>query len=519
MLGRRDPQKSFFSAPSALGDASLAQLGFYGQLARRGHQLFREEDFADAYCTNNGRPSTPPSMLAVSRLLQHYEGISDAEVIARCRFDLRWKVALELDPLSIDAPFAKSTFQAFRVRLTLHVKEGLAFEKSVLAAKDEGLLPQRLRVALDSSPVRGRGAVKDTFNLISDAIAAVVRAAAKSTQQSATDVAQQVGLERHVDSPSIKGTENVDWENAAAVSTFLDGLLKDADRAVALAEELGTASDEADLLRKVITQDVESAPGDGGPRVRKGVTPDRTVSVQDPEMRHGHKSNGKVYSGHKMHIAVETSHGVITAVDITVPAAGDGTQVGSLIEQTEKLTSSEVDGAVGDTAYSTRTALGQAEEAGVELVTKMASPPKGQHGPAAFQVSEDGQTATCPAGFSSVKHARSGDGVVHFWSPDTCTTCPLKGACTKAVKRSLSVLPDFHERRRRERYAHSPEGRAVLRTRMAVEHAIGRIKNRGAGVSSYFGRAKTKAALLWTAAAVNLSLVWGKELATEAAQA
>jgi hypothetical protein len=66
----------------------------------------------------------------------------------------------------VEAPFAKSTFQAFRLRLTVHRQEGLAFEKSVQAASDAGLLPPRLRVALDSTPVRGRGAVKDTFNLL-----------------------------------------------------------------------------------------------------------------------------------------------------------------------------------------------------------------------------------------------------------------------------------------------------------------------------------------------------------------
>lgn len=519
MLGRRDPQKSFFGAGAELGPEATAKLGFYGTLASQGNRLFREEDFADAYCANNGRPSTPPCLLAIARLLQHYEGISDAEVIDRCRYDLRWKVAMDLDALSIQAPFAKSTFQAFRARLTLHAKEGLAFEKSVQSAKAAGLLPSRLQVAVDSSPVRGRGAVKDTFNLLSDAIVAVVRAAATRLEQPVADVARQAGLGRHVDSPSIKGTEMVDWEDAVAVSGFLGSLLLDAQRAVKLAGEVGAASDEVALLRKVIAQDIETEAAAGGPRIRDGVTPDRVVSVHDPEMRHGHKSNGKVYSGHKMHVAVETTRGVITAVDMTAPSAGDGTQVHPLIEQTRQLTGTEVDRALGDTAYSTRTAIAQAERAGVELVTKMASPPKGQHGPGAFQVSDDGQTASCPAGLPSVKHARRAEGIVHFWASGQCVACPLKSACTKAARRTLSVPPDFHERRRRERYAHSPEGRVVMRHRVTVEHAIGRLKNLGANASRYFGRAKTKAQLLWAAAVVNLSLVWSATPAVTAAQA
>jgi hypothetical protein len=508
MLGKRDPQRSFFGAAAQLGSQVVAKLGFYGKLASEGHRLFREEDFADAYCANNGRPSTPPGLLAMARLLQHYEGISDAEVIERCRFDLRWKLALDLDATSIDAPFVKSTFQAFRARLTLHIKEGLAFEKSVRAAREAGLLPKQLRVALDSSPIRGRGAVKDTFNLLSDAIVAVIRAAAAKVDRPAAEVARESGLARHLDSPSIKGTEAVNWDDHTAVRGFLQGLLEDSERAVALAEKVGAANEEVALLRKVIAQDIEADPANGTPRIRDEVTPGRVVSVHDPEMRHGHKSNGKVYSGHKAHVAVETTRGVITAVDLTAPSEADGAQVGTLVEETRQLTGSQVGEALGDTAYSTRMAIEQAGQAQVELTTKMASPPKGKYGPRDFKVSDDGQTATCPAGLPSARQTRRSDGTVHFWSPAQCAPCPLKDACTKAPKRSLHIPPDFHDRRRRERHARSPEGLASLRQRVVAEHAIGRLKNLGAAAARYFGRTKTKAQLLWTAAVANLSLTW-----------
>ncbi len=138
MLGKRDRQRHLFAAATQLGSTVLGQLGFYGQLATAAHPLFEDEDFQAAYCADNGRPSCPPSMLATARLLQHYEGVSDAEVVERCRYDLRWKVALDLDLASIQAPFVKSTFQAFRVRLTLHAQEGLVFERSVQAARQAG---------------------------------------------------------------------------------------------------------------------------------------------------------------------------------------------------------------------------------------------------------------------------------------------------------------------------------------------------------------------------------------------
>ena len=67
---------------------------FYGFLASHRTELFHDEDFADLYCSDNGRPSVPPSLLATALLLQAYEGVSDEEAKGRADFDLRWKVAL-----------------------------------------------------------------------------------------------------------------------------------------------------------------------------------------------------------------------------------------------------------------------------------------------------------------------------------------------------------------------------------------------------------------------------------------
>ena len=328
MLRTRDRQCKLFAAATQIGATVLGQLGFYGQLATAVHPLFEDEDFQAASCADTGRPSCPPSMLATARLLQHDAGVSDAEVVERCQYDLRWKVALDLDLASIQAPFVKRTFQAFRVRLTLHAQEGLVFERSVQAARQAGLSPARLRVALDSTPVRGRGSVKDTFNLLSDAIMAVVRAIAATREWAPAEVAREARVERHLVCASIKGSELVDWGHAQAVDRFLGGLLHDCAQVVAWAEAADCASDEVALLRKVIAQDIEPQTPEGPPRIQHGVAPDRTVSVHDPEMRHGRKSSGKVYTGHKAHIAVEVTRGVITAVEVSAPADADGARVG-----------------------------------------------------------------------------------------------------------------------------------------------------------------------------------------------
>ena len=70
----------------------LDQVGkytFYGLLASLRGQLFRDADFAEFNCADNGRDSVPPSLLATT-LLQTHDKVSDAEAKARADFDIRW---------------------------------------------------------------------------------------------------------------------------------------------------------------------------------------------------------------------------------------------------------------------------------------------------------------------------------------------------------------------------------------------------------------------------------------------
>src|SRR5690606_13085512 len=352
----------------------LGSLGVYGLFAREGRQLFNDYEFRGLY-SRIGRPSAPPALMALACLLQHLEGISDEQVIDRLRFDLRWKAALDLDPLDTRAPFSKAAYQSWRARLLLHKKEGVAFERMIRRATREGLLPKRLTIALDSSPVRGRGAVKDTFNLISDGVRAAVRDIATSQGTAPSEIAAELGVERHFSATSVKGSELVNWDDEEEKAAFLTKLVEEAQRVVAEAEKRGCESEAAALLSKIIEQDVEQK--DDKAEIRDGVARDRTVSVSDPEQRHGHKSSGKSYTGHKAHVAVETTTELVLAVDVTSPSGSDGLQPAALIKETERTTEREVEVVLGDSAYSSREALEQAAQAEVAMHTKMPGPRKG----------------------------------------------------------------------------------------------------------------------------------------------
>ena len=140
MLGERSDQRGLWEADRLYLD-HVGRESFYGLLASLRGRLFRDAEFAEFYCPDNGRDSVPlASLLATALLLQSHDKVSDAEAKARADFDLRWKVALGIEVE--DRPFAKSTLQVFRAQLILHDKVREVFESSLRLARGVGL-PER----------------------------------------------------------------------------------------------------------------------------------------------------------------------------------------------------------------------------------------------------------------------------------------------------------------------------------------------------------------------------------------
>src|SRR5215210_7169928 len=217
MLGKRGPQRGLFEADTLYGEF-IGRDTFYGFLAAQRGELFRDEDFAGLYVLDNGRPSVPPSLLATALVLQTYEGASDEEAKQRADYDLRWKVALGvgLD----ERPFAKSTLQEFRAQLIVHQEQAAIFQQSLELAKRRGKFrrpdgqARKLKLALDTTNILGRGAVKDTYNLLADGIVKVLRVLARLAGEPPAAWAERHGYGRYVTAPSPKGTFEIDWSDA-----------------------------------------------------------------------------------------------------------------------------------------------------------------------------------------------------------------------------------------------------------------------------------------------------------------
>ena len=340
----------------------MGRESFSGLLASLRGRLFRDADFAEFYCPDNGRNSVPPSLLATALLLQSHDKVSDAEAKARADFDLRWKVALGIEVE--DRPFAKSTLQVFRAQLILYDKVREVFEYSLRLARESGYLKGRgMRVALDTTNILGRGPVKDTYNLLADGIVKLLRALAAVEKSTDREWAKARGYGRYLAS-SVKGEATIDWSDKRARTALLAGIVADADRLLELSRqaqgELPGDSEErqrivaaAELLGQLLLQDVERT-DDGvsfGVSLKDGVSRDRMMSVHDPEMRHGHKSSRRRFDGHKAAIVVDTDSQLITAVEVLPGNAPDNLGALELVEQSEANTGVPVEEAMGDAAY------------------------------------------------------------------------------------------------------------------------------------------------------------------------
>ena len=441
-------------------------------------------------------------------------------------------------------PFAKSTLQMFRAQLILHDKVREVFEGSLRLARESGYLKKRgMRVALDTTYILGRGAVKDTYNLLADGIVKLLRVLAAVANIDVGEWAEGQGYERYFGS-SIKGEATIDWSDRKARRKLLGEIVADADRLLELARqawvELPEASGQrqgivagAELLGQLLLQDVERKSGDGdadadaaddGVSIRDGVSKDRMLSVHDPELRHGHKSSRRRFNGHKAAIVVDTDSQLITAVEVLPGNAPDNLGALELVERSEASTGSVVEEAMGDAAYGDGGTRQTFADAGRRLVAKVPGRPDRKHFPKNdFHLDLAAGSCTGPAGQVTrtiVPAGKRTDGAGRVYRLQAfqfdgavCGVCPLRSQCIATQGRQgrrVLIHPQegmLQQARALQQSAAYDEYRA---RRVVVEHRLARLVQLGIRQARYFGRVKTKFQLYLAATVANLTLVAGK---------
>jgi transposase len=302
-------------------------------------EAFQEELATTLYADKpKGHPTTPPVQLALATILQAYSGVSDDEVIEATTMDRRWQLVLDcLD--CAEPPFSKATLVAFRQRLIAHDADRRLVERTLEVAQASGAFsPKALRVALDSSPWWGASKVEDTYNLLGHALHKALSVLARQQGRGLADVAQAAGADVAVlagGPRSLKAALDLDWDDPDArthglvrVLAAVDAMEQwlDTQGAAAAAPAVHASRGAAAQIRR---QDVERTV-EGVPTLRRGVSRDRRISIEDEQMRHGRKSRRVRVDGYKRHVLHDLDSGLVCAVGVTAANAAEASVTDAL---------------------------------------------------------------------------------------------------------------------------------------------------------------------------------------------
>jgi hypothetical protein len=478
---------------------------FYRFLWEIREELFEDgfqEELAESY-QPRGQEPCPPALLAMVMLLQRYDGLSDADAVDAAENDRRWQ--LVLGTLGSDrAPFGQGTLVRFRTRMIAHDLDKRLVDRTVAIAKKTGAFGwQKLRVALDSSPLHGAGRVEDTWNLIGRAMSKVVHAVSLALDLDEETVVSSAGLSL-LGADSIKAAIDIDWDDEAAQTRALKKLLGQVEaleRWVAKRAnkeaEVPPLKDALEVLRKVVNQDIEPDP-DGGPRrIKQEVAKERMISIADPEMRHGRKSRSKLFNGYKRHIAIANNIIVATAVE----PANLAEHLAADILLTRVGRHGDIEVLDIDRGYLASPAVEKLFRDGVTINSRpWVMPNRDLFTKDQFRIDLRRQLVTCPQGSTAVILPK---GEALFEAAD-CGRCQLKKHCTRGRLRSIQIhraealLIELRKKKR------TKVGRRELRRRVAVEHRLARIDATQGRKARYTGARKNELDLNRAAALVNL---------------
>jgi Transposase DDE domain/Transposase domain (DUF772) len=407
--------------------------------------------------------------------LQAYTGASDDEVIEATTMDRRWQ--LVLDGLDVEEPpFSKGTLIGFRNRLIESQMDRRLIERTIEVAKETGAFGAGpLRAALDSSPLWGAARVEDTYNLLGHALRKALGVIARQQGRGLAEIATEAEASL-IGGSSLKAALDRDWddpsERAEALGVVL-AVLTTVERGL---ETKPAGSEEPAVQRslaaahQVKQQDVELSEA-GAAVLREGVAKDRRISIEDAQMRHGRKSRSVRVDGYKRHVLRDLDSGLVRAVGITPANVAEATVTEAIAAdlRSQQVTLGELH---IDRAYLS-SSLVRDRSADLQVYGKAWPVRNGSRFPkTAFELDWQRQFLRCP---NQQEMPFEPGGVVQF-PAEICQACPLRERCTTSRNgRSVSIHPDeallgaLRERQLTE------TGRAKLRERVAVEHALAHI--------------------------------------------
>ena len=421
--------------------------------------------------------------------------------------DRRWQLVLDCHDCQ-QPPFSKGTFVNFRKLLIEKGLDQRLIERTVEIAKEKGGFGSgQLRAALDSSPLWGAAKVEDTYNLLGHALKKAVRLMAEAQDRSLFDVAREAGAQMVMGS-SLKATLDLNWDDPTSRAQALEMLLNTFDTVESLMEKKKN-SHQLEPVREILKVgrqiEAENVTVDdqGKPKLKKGVAPNRRISVEDPQMRHGRKSRSQRFDGYKRHVLRDLDIGVVRAVGLTPANAPEATVTHALEldlkAQKVKLVELHIDRAYLSSEWV------RERNGSLKIFCKAWAVRNGERfDKTAFVLDWDKGEIRCP---NQVTIPFEQGKVVHF-PKHKCAVCSLRSRCTTSEQgRSVSIHPDealMQELRSRQS---TTAGRAQLRQRSVVEHSLAHVGYWQGDQARYVGQRKNLFDLRRVAVVHNLHVI------------
>jgi hypothetical protein len=301
--------------------------------------------------------------------------------------------------------------------------------------------------------------------------------AAKTVDTSAEALRANAGLAL-VGQSSLKAARDLDWGAPRARASALHLVREEVEQGQRwreqqprLAAQEPAMQEVMETIEQIVAQETEPAPegGPGARRITPHVAPDRCISIEDADRRHGRKRSAKTFNGFKEPVALDVDSKVTRAV-VGCPANPPEHEAVELLAGEVETGAGLVplDIALGDRA-SPRIAPWAAQ--GVHLIAR----PWPQGGPLvpkdAFTRDFQHGTVTCPNG-QTVPRVPGKDAP---FPASACAACAVRVQCTQARSgqgRRLTIRQDAQFQQKLRAKITTKRGRASLRTRTAVEQAI-----------------------------------------------
>jgi len=262
--------------------------------------------------------------LALALLWQASCNVSARDAGALTVLDQRWPMVLDCVGAA-PPPVSQGTLCHFRMRLLAHHLDKTRLDRPVTwAEKPGGFGARPLRAALDSTPLFGAGRVEDPLNWLGHAWRKAGGLVAQALGTSVDVRLEEAGLAL-VGHRRLKAAWDLDWGEPRAKEPALRLVLAEVDRWQRWLEQPQSLPEPQSPLREVretlgqsVEPETEPDPegGPGGRRLKKQGAPDRRMSIEDQDMRHGRKRRANTFNGFK--------EPWVLALDSRVPREGVG---------------------------------------------------------------------------------------------------------------------------------------------------------------------------------------------------